>query len=150
MAEINALEKVYELTKEEFERILEIGTDHVHRATNIVSFGGVILSIVFYLYAEGYLFAPVFALGALCLGGSLAFSFFVIRQWEFKQPKMSLLAVEYQNRAYCEVLRKFISLFLRATKENKNKVGLRGDIVDYSLLLMFLGLFFVILSVFIN
>ena len=150
MADVHNIEKLYEIVKEDFERIIRIDTGQVQRAATIFSFGGVILSIAFYLYVEGGLFFPLFVVSVSLLGASLVLSFFAIRSWTFKAPRLGILTKRYLDSAYSDVLRKFIAVFLFCSEWNKRIASHRTRMVDVGFCFVLVGLFFLALSAFFN
>jgi len=149
--DIRTIEKIYEIVKYEFDYVLEVDSGHSQRAATIFSFGGVILSIAFYLYLSGRLFMPLFTIGIALISASLLLSFFAIKSWKVRgAPTPRVLGTKYITQNYEDVLKQIISSLIASFEYNKAKTGRRGFIVDCGFCCVLIGLFFLALSALVN
>jgi len=143
------LELVYSNVKEQlniqFQSIDSLNT----KASTVIGFVGVIIGISLNLYSHGnsYLFGSCMTLFLL----SIFFSFSAYKTENYRRdPEPRKLTEKYLTGDSKEVKKQLIDNFIQSYKTNKNKIEKKGRYINYSLILLFVGLILLTLSTFVR
>ncbi|NAS88652.1 hypothetical protein C4E24_02775 [ANME-1 cluster archaeon AG-394-G21] len=116
------------------------------KASVIIGFVGVIIGISLQLYSQSnsYLFGSCMALFTI----SIFFSFSAYKGKRYrKDPEPRALTVEYLMEDDKTVKKQLIDNFIASFEENKNKIEEKVKYINYSLILLFVGLIVLISSI---
>jgi len=116
------------------------------KASVIIGFVGVIIGISLQLYSQSnsYLFGSCMTLFII----SIFFSFSAYKGKRYrKDPEPRALTVKYLREDDKTVKKQLIDNFIVSFEDNKTKIGEKVKYINYSLILLFIGLIVLILSV---
>ena len=116
------------------------------KASVIIGFVGVIIGISLQLYSQSnsYLFGLCMSLFMI----SIFFSFSAYKGKRYrKDPEPRALTVEYLMEDDKTVKKQLIDNFIASFEENKNNIEEKVKYINYSLILLFVGLIVLTLSV---
>ena len=116
------------------------------KASVIIGFVGVIIGISLQLYSQSnsYLFGSCMTLFMISI--FFSFSAYKIKSYR-RDPEPRDLTEKYLREDDKEVKKQLIDNFIESFEENKNKIEEKGKYINYSLILLFVGLIVLILSV---
>ena len=116
------------------------------KASVIIGFVGVIIGISLQLYSQSnsYLFGSCMTLFLISI--FFSFSAYKIKSYR-RDPEPRDLTEKYLREDDKEVKKQLIDNFIESFEENKNKIEEKGKYINYSLILLFVGLIVLILSV---
>ena len=116
------------------------------KASVIIGFVGVIIGISLQLYSQSnsYLFGSCMTLFMISI--FFSFSAYKIKSYR-RDPEPRALTVEYLMEDDKTVKKQLIDNFIASFEENKNKIEEKGKYINYSLILLFVGLIFLISSI---
>ena len=116
------------------------------KASVIVGFIGVIIgiSLNLYQYSNSYLFV-------LCMTLFLSSIFLTLSAYKVKSyrrdPEPETLTIKYLRDDYKTVKKQLIDNFIQSFKENEIKIEVKVNYINYSLILLFIGLIILTLSI---
>ena len=116
------------------------------KASVIIGFVGVIIGISLQLYSQSnsYLFGLCMALFMI----SIFFSFSAYKGKRYRRdPEPRKLAEKYLREDSKKVMKKLIDNFIESFEDNKTKIEEKVKYINYSLILLFVGLIVLTLSV---
>ena len=116
------------------------------KASVIIGFVGVIIGISLQLYSQSnsYLFGSCMTLFLI----SIVFSFSAYKIKSYRRdPEPRDLTEKYLREDDKEVKKQLIDNFIESFEENNTKIEEKGEYINYSLILLFVGLIVLILSV---
>jgi len=116
------------------------------KASVIIGFVGVIIGISLNLYSDEnpHLFIESML---LFLGAAfLSFSAYKVEGYR-RDPKPRALTEKYLREDDKKVKKKLIDNFIQSYEDNKNRIEKKGKYINYSLILLFVGLIFLISSI---
>jgi len=116
------------------------------KASVIIGFVGVIIGISLQLYSQSnsYLFGSCMTLFMISI--FFSFSAYKIKSYR-RDPEPRALRDGYLTTDNKTVKEQLIANFIESFEENKTKIEEKGEYINYSLILLFVGLIVLILSV---
>lgn len=140
------LELVYNEVKDALNTQLQSLDGLNTKASVIIGFVGVIIgiSLNLYSYSNSYLFGSSMTLFLT----SIFFTLFAYRVKSYRRdPEPETLTIKYLRDDCKTVKKQLIDNFIQSFKENKIKIDDKVKYINYSLILLFLGLIILTLSI---
>lgn len=142
------MEKIFDIIESRLHSLSDLNSSHNGRATTIFGFGGIVLSIAFYVYPIAKPVIRPFFLGVIFIFIGLLLSVLAIRSREFwEDPAPRGLRDGYIKKDYKEVLEQVISNLIECYDHNLGIIHKKGRLVDYGFYCVFAGLTFLALSI---
>lgn len=119
------------------------------KASVVIGFIGVIIGISLSLYphSNSYLFGSSMALFLV----SIFFSFSAYKSESYRRdPEPRTLTVNYLMEDDKKVKKQLIDNFIQSYEDNNNRIKKKAGNINYSLILLFIGLILIILSMFVR
>ncbi len=116
------------------------------KASVIIGFVGVIIGISLQLYSQSnsYLFGSCMTLFMISI--FFSFSAYKIKSYR-RDPEPRALTGKYLSDDSKKVKRQLIDNFIKSFEDNKTHIEEKGKSINYSIILLFVGLIVLILSV---
>jgi len=116
------------------------------KASVIIGFVGVIIGISLQLYSQSntYLFGSCMILFMISI--FFSFSAYIVKSYR-RDPKPRALTEKYLSEDSKNVKRQLIDNFIESFEDNKTKIEKKGKYINYSLILLFVGLIVLISSI---
>jgi len=140
------LELIYNEVKDALNTQLQSLDGLNTKASVIIGFVGVIIGISLNLYSHSnsYLFGSSMTLFL----ASIFFTLFAYRVKSYRRdPEPETLTIKYLRDDCKTVKKQLIDNFIQSFEENKIKIGDKVKYINYSLILLFLGLIILTLSI---